>query len=163
LSAKKGFGTEETSKKKNKKIEPVLMQEKAEKPMNAGQKALEELRRQRAEAKDAELRKVRDMLAADKQVEQSPATIPEKVAQRMGQRMLPFVGVPLFLAMGTFVAFWYFATYKNMEFQPTVVAGTTSGLLFVGLMVRRLVGAGDSISLIKSELIHPFSIVIVSM
>jgi hypothetical protein len=142
LSAKKGFGAEETSKKKSRKSEPVVMQEKAETSTNAGQKALEELRRQRAEAKDAELRKVREMLAADKQVEQSPATIPEKVAQRMGQRMLPFVGAPLFLAMGTFVAFWYFATYKNMEFQPTVVAGTTSGLLFVGLMVRALVGSG---------------------
>jgi hypothetical protein len=53
--------------------------------------------------------------------------------------MLPFVGIPLFGGMGTFVAFWYLATYKNMEFQPAMVAFTTIAILVVGLLVRCLV------------------------
>lgn len=140
-SSGKGFGTEPPSAPK-KKAEPeaapstsaaVTSSDPA--PLNAGQKALAEMRRQRAEAKDAELRKVRDLLAADEQVQETPAAIPEKVAMRMGQRMLPFVGLPLFLGMGSFVGFWYMATYKNMEFQPAMVATTTVALLVVGLLV----------------------------
>jgi len=104
--------------------------------LNDGQRALAELRRQRAEQRDEELRKLRDLLAADQQLQDTPAAIPEKVAQRMGKRMLPFVGVPLFLALGTFVGFWYFATYKNVEFQPSVVASVTAGLMVVSLLVR---------------------------
>lgn len=84
----------------------------AQPSMNAGQKALAELRRQKAEDKDTELRKVREMLQADQQVQETAAAIPERVAQRMGKRMLPFVGIPLFLGMGTFVGFWYMATYR---------------------------------------------------
>ena len=63
--------------------------------VNAGQRALDEMRRQRAEQKDAELRKVRKMLQADEQLSSTPAAIPGKVAMRMGKRMLPFVGLPL--------------------------------------------------------------------
>jgi len=48
--------------------------------------------------------------------------------------MLPFVGVPLFGGMGAFVAFWYFATYKNYEFQPALVAFSTIAILVVGLL-----------------------------
>jgi Photosynthesis affected mutant 68 len=116
--------------------------------LNSGQAALEKMRRERAEAKDAELRKVREMLQADEQIRKRPssgddsstattaAAIPEKVAIRMGKRMIPFVGIPLFLAMGTFVGFWYMATYRGLEFQPVLVAGSTIFLLFVGLLVR---------------------------
>ena len=107
-----------------------------EQPVNAGQRALKEMRRQRAEEKDAELRRVRDLLQADAQLSETPAVIPETVAQRMGKRMLPFVGLPLFGGMGAFVAFWYLATYKNMEFQPALVAGSTIGILAIGLLVR---------------------------
>jgi len=53
---------------------------------------------------------------------------------RMGKRMLPFVGLPLFGGMGAFVAFWYFATYKNLEFQPALVAFTTIAMLAIGLV-----------------------------
>lgn len=76
------------------------------------------------------------MRSVDEFVRDDPtaAVIPEKVAMRMGQRMLPFVGVPLFGGMGAFVAFWYFATYKNVQFQPALVAFTTIGLLGVGLV-----------------------------
>ena len=105
-------------------------------PVNAGQRALAEMRRQRAEEKDAELQKVREMLEADRQVEQQAAAIPERVAQRMGKRMLPFVGLPLLGGMGCFVAFWYLATYKDMEFQPALVAGSTIAILVVSLLVR---------------------------
>ena len=102
---------------------------------NAGQRALAEMRRQRAKQKDAELRKVREMLQADKQLEETPAAIPERVAQRMGQRMLPFVGLPLLGGMGCFVAFWYLATYKGMEFQPVLVAISTIVTLVFSLLV----------------------------
>ena len=107
-------------------------------PMNAGQRALAEMRRQKAEEKDAELRRAREILQTDQQVSDTPAAIPEKVAQRMGARMLPFVGLPLFGGMGAFVGFWYFATYKNMEFEPIMVAVTTIGLLVAGLLVSAL-------------------------
>ena len=104
--------------------------------LNAGQRALEQMRRERAEQRDAELRRVRELLDTDKQVQEAPAAIPERVAQRMGQRMLPFVGLPLLGSMATFVAFWYLATYKNMEFQPSLVATATVFFLVVGLLVR---------------------------
>jgi Photosynthesis affected mutant 68 len=125
---------------------------KLTKKLNAGQVALEKMRRERAEAKDAELRKVREMLQADEQIRKRPSTtsstlndsesgstaasIPEKVAIRMGKRMIPFVGIPLFLAMGTFVGFWYMATYRGLEFQPALVAASTIILLFLSLVVR---------------------------
>jgi len=48
--------------------------------------------------------------------------------------MLPFVGLPLFGGMGVFVAFWYFATYKGLEFQPSLVAYSTIAVLAVGLL-----------------------------
>ena len=76
----------------------------------------------------------------DDMLRESPeaAAIPEKVAQRMGRRMLPFVGIPLFGAMGSFVGFWYMATYKDMEFQPVLVAGTSLALLAIGLVVSQM-------------------------
>ena len=81
------------------------------------------------------MRKVRELLQTDEQVQETPAAIPEKVANRMLGRMLPFVGIPLLLSLSGFVAFWYLATYKDMEFQPGLVAGTTIALLAVGLLV----------------------------
>jgi Photosynthesis affected mutant 68 len=106
---------------------------------NAGQRALQELRRQRAEERDQELRMLRDMMTADEQIQSSgSASIPENVAQRMGLRMLPFVGIPFFGGMGAFITFWYLATYKNMEFEPTLVAASTIVLLVIGLLVSFL-------------------------
>ena len=106
--------------------------------MNAGQRALQELRRQKIEERDQELRLVREMMQADEQVQNSgPMAIPEPVAQRMGRRMLPFVGIPFFGGMITFVTFWYYATYQNLQFEPTLVAASTIVLLVVGLLVRK--------------------------
>mmetsp|Transcript_10423 Transcript_10423/g.14727 ORF Transcript_10423/g.14727 Transcript_10423/m.14727 type:complete len:274 (+) Transcript_10423:166-987(+) len=105
-------------------------------PMNQGQKALENMRREQAEKRDAELRKVKEIITTDDLVREDAgaAAIPEKVAMRMGKRMLPFVGIPLFGGMGAFVAFWYFATYRDLEFQPALVAVTTIVLLAFGLL-----------------------------
>lgn len=64
----------------------------------------------------------------------SAAAIPERVAQRMGKRMLPFVGIPLFGTFASFIAFWYLAVYKDMEFQPAVVATTSFAFLASGLL-----------------------------
>jgi len=104
--------------------------------LTGGQEALARLRRQDAERRDEELRAIREMRDVDSIVKNDPnaAVIPERVAQRMGKRMLPFVGIPLFGVMGTFVLFWYFATYKNMEFQPTLVAYSTIGVMTIGLL-----------------------------
>jgi hypothetical protein len=106
---------------------------KAEK--NPGQKALENLRRERQAQRDEELRKVRDIRNVDKMLQESPESgvIPEKVATRMGARMLPFVGIPLFGSLITFVGFWYLTTVKNLEIQPTVVGTTTSVLMVLSL------------------------------
>ncbi|KAL7557206.1 hypothetical protein ACA910_001274 [Epithemia clementina (nom. ined.)] len=105
-----------------------------EEDMNAGQRALADLRRQRAEAKNAELERLRQLVETDQQVRETPAAIPEKVAQRMGARMLAFVGLPLTLTLGAFVVFWYMATYRNMEFQPGLVATSTIVLLATSLL-----------------------------
>jgi len=140
----KGFGsTPEPPKKKVQ--EDVASSPEAPKPappvipsasMNQGQKALENMRREQAEKRDAELRKVKEMIETDDLVREdaAAAAIPEKVAMRMGKRMLPFVGIPLFGGMGSFVAFWYFATYRDLEFQPALVAATTIALLVFGLL-----------------------------
>lgn len=106
--------------------------------MSQGARALAEMRRERAEKRNEELRRVRAMQEADALVREQPgaAAIPEKVARRMGARMLPFVGIPLIGGMGAFVGFWYMATYQDMEFQPALVAASTIGLLAFGLVVR---------------------------
>ena len=136
LHAKKGFGTQPDDSPKPATTAVSESNEKAEAPLNAGQKALAEMRRQRAEQKDAELRKVRELMQADQQMQETPASIPEEVAQRMGKRMLPFVGIPLFLTLGSFVAFWYLSVYQNYEFSPALVAGSSALLLVSGLLVR---------------------------
>jgi hypothetical protein len=101
-----------------------------------GADALSRLRRQKVEERNEELRQIRDLKSVDQQLQTAPnsAVIPEKVAQRMGKRMLPFVGVPLFGVMGAFITFWYLATYKNYEFQPALVAFSTIGILGAGLI-----------------------------
>jgi Photosynthesis affected mutant 68 len=147
-------------------VEPALAEKKPQsttteqqQQLNAGQRALEEMRRQRAEEKDAELRRVRELVQADEQLSEAPASIPEPVAQRMGKRMLPFVGLPLFAGMGAFVAFWYFATYKNVEFQPVLVAGSTIGILVVGLMVHtRVVMCWNRIDRKSSAVCRPLTL-----
>ncbi len=106
-----------------------------------GKAALDKMRREKAEERNAELQKMRELQETDQIMKETggeAAVIPEKVAQRMGKRMLPFVGIPLFGAMGAFVGFWYMATYRDMEFQPVLVAGTTIALLAIGLVVRKI-------------------------
>ena len=102
--------------------------------MNSGQRALAKMRAERQSKKDEELRRIAEIREMDAQVAEESAAIPERVAQRMGKRMLPFVGIPLFGGMGAFVAFWYFATYKGVEFEPVVVAATTIGMLAISLL-----------------------------
>lgn len=105
-------------------------------PLNTGSTRLKVLRRQEQQKRDDEIRKVRDLRSVDATLREDPgaAAIPEKVASRMGKRMLPFVGIPLFGSMATFVGFWYMATYKNMEFQPAIVATSTFVFLGIGLV-----------------------------
>lgn len=155
LKAAKGFGAKETPPPKNKQStsspftsddengtfgpdDSNPFPERQESDMSQGKSALEKLRRGRAEQRNEELRKVKQVQDVDALLREQPeaAVIPEKVAQRMGGRMLPFVGVPLFGAMGTFVGFWYMATYRDVEFEPALVAATTIVLLVVGLVVR---------------------------
>jgi hypothetical protein len=137
----KGFGAPPPAPKKPKKEEDAAkvattsaVAPAPAPPANAGQQSLMDMRRIKAEERDTELRKVKELREMDAAVAEAPAAIPERVAMRMGQRMLPLVGVPLFLGLGSFVGFWYFATYKDMEFQPVTVAVTTIGLLVVGLL-----------------------------
>lgn len=151
LHAGKGFGAKPPEKKPKERNEPVVADEKAVAAAPAaapvasepaapfktqGQRELENLRRQRAEKKDAELRKVKEIREIDASLMDNPgaAAIPDKVAGRMGARMLSFVGVPLIGSLGSFVVFWYLATYKNMEFQPALVAFTTIAFLAIGLI-----------------------------
>ncbi|KAL3927150.1 MAG: hypothetical protein SGBAC_013196 [Bacillariaceae sp.] len=166
LQAKsKGFGApKETSTPKTKKAAPVEPQqnqqqaapiskppattidnpfitaatapETDESGLTAGARALERMRRDRAETRNAELRKIKELqdVEASLQNNEQATAIPEKVAQRMGSRMLPFVGIPLFGSMAAFVGFWYMATYRDMEFQPALVAASTIAFLAIGLV-----------------------------
>ena len=162
LQAAKGFGAKEPPAPKKKKQEPAAVVSEAsssepvdpfpaEPPvMNQGQRALEQMRRERAEKRNEELRRVKEVQDVDAMLRDSPeaAVIPERVAQRMGKRLLPFVGIPLIGGMGLFVGFWYMATYRDMEFQPALVAASTIGLLAIGLVVRAF---GGNISLVCSS------------
>ncbi|KAL3902300.1 MAG: hypothetical protein SGILL_010872 [Bacillariaceae sp.] len=99
-----------------------------------GKAALERMIQERADARNAELQAIQQVQQIDDMVKDAPAAIPEKVAQRMGKRMLPFVGIPLFGSMASFIGFWYMATYRDMEFQPVLVATTSLVLLAVGIV-----------------------------
>jgi pyruvate/2-oxoglutarate dehydrogenase complex dihydrolipoamide acyltransferase (E2) component len=132
---------------------PFLDEQERQPELSQGKAALAKLRRQEAEKRNEELRKIKEVQQVDEMLRESPdaAAIPEKVAQRMGARMLPFVGIPLFGAMGSFVGFWYMATYRDMEFQPALVATVSLVLLAVGLVVSTLplqgISKGGDISL----------------
>jgi len=101
-----------------------------------GEATLQRLRAEAAKQKEDELRKIREIKSVDEFIRDDPnaAVIPEKVAMRMGARMLPFVGIPLFGGMAIFVGFWYFATVKGVVFQTGLVAAITIAALAVGLM-----------------------------
>ena len=103
---------------------------------------LQQLRSREAEKRDAELRKLRELRDADALLAEDAgaAAIPERVAQRMGKRMVPFVGIPLFGSFASFIGFWYLATYKDMEFQPAIVATTSFVFLAMGLLVSGWLG-----------------------
>jgi hypothetical protein len=105
--------------------------------ISKGKLALERMRREKAEQRQQELEKIRQVQTMDQMVRESPeaAVIPEKVAQRMGKRMLPFVGIPLLGSMTSIVGFWYMATYRDVEFQPVLVATTSLVLLAIGIVV----------------------------
>jgi hypothetical protein len=138
-SSGQGFGAPPPPPKKRdpeqqEQTSSPVVAENSQPPLNAGQKALQEMRRQQAEERDAQLRKLRDMLEMDATSVETPTAIPEKVATRMGQRMIGFVGIPLFLGLGSFVLFWYLATYQGIEIEPIYVAATTIILLAVGLL-----------------------------
>lgn len=141
MQAGKGFGAPQPPpppppKRKPEEPPASASTPTASTPLNGGQATLADLRRERAERRDAELRQLREVRTVDSQLREDPSSgaIPEQVAMRMGKRMLPFVGIPLIGGMGAFVAFWYLATYKNQEFQPALVAFTTIGMLGFGLL-----------------------------
>jgi len=113
------------------------MQSAVAQDTSRGKAALDKMRRESAEKRNAEIQKMKDVQEVDKMMLETggeAAVIPEKVAQRMGKRMLPFVGIPLFGGMAAFIGFWYMASYRDMEFQPVLVAGTTIALLAIGLV-----------------------------
>jgi len=148
MAKKKGFGKNVPTTKKSAPPQPAVdeieanpitesnIKKETEPSLGGGMDALARLRRAEAEKKNDELRAVRDLKQVDDYLVDNPdaAVIPEKVAMRMGKRMLPFVGIPLFGSLGSFVAFWYFATQKDQAFQPSLVAFSTIFILIIGLL-----------------------------
>lgn len=108
--------------------------------MSQGKSMLERMRREKVEQRNAELRAIKEVKDVDAMMRETPdaAAIPERVAQRMGKRMLPFVGIPLFGGMSTFVGFWYMATYRDTQYEPLMVAISTIGVLVASLLVRHV-------------------------
>jgi len=137
-SSGKGFGAPPPEPKRPQRSEDtkeeLFVDASIAPEKTVGEKTLMDMRRQRAEERDSELRKVKELREMDKSIIEAPAAIPERVAMRMGQRMLPFVGIPLFGGLGSFVTFWYLATYKDLQFEPLTVAVSTIGILVVGLL-----------------------------
>lgn len=123
LSAGKGFGGAKTNEQKPKVPPVVVAADNTDElsplpaPSSAdagaggggGSKLLAELRSREAEKRDMELTKLRELRETDRMLQEDggAAAIPERVAQRMGKRMLPFVGLPLFGSLASFVGFWY--------------------------------------------------------
>lgn len=151
LAAGKGFGEKPPptkQKKSSPSIEassapessPIATQEQQQQPKvtedNTGSKRLRELRSREAERRDEELKKIRALRETDAALQEDAgaAAIPEKVAQRMGKRMLPFVGIPLIGSFASFIGFWYMAVYRDQEFQPALVATTSFVFLAIGLL-----------------------------
>jgi hypothetical protein len=140
----KGFG-EKTIPKPKSSVVTIDTQEDNESSTpetpppqeNKGSTLLAQLRTRQAEERNAELQKIANLRKTDEALASDPgaAAIPERVAQRMGKRMLPFVGLPLFGSMASFVGFWYMATYRDMEFQPAIVATVSFVFLAMGLLV----------------------------
>jgi Photosynthesis affected mutant 68 len=139
-SKKKGFSTNSNSIVEEAVVAPTVVptleeSESAPASLNAGQEALAKMRRERAEARNAELRRMQELRETDEQLQQTPAVIPEPVAQRMTQRMIPFVAVPFLGTLGVFGTFWYLATYQNIKFETSMVAASTIAILVISLMV----------------------------
>ena len=120
LSAGKGFGGAKTDEQKPKvppvvvaadtdELSPLPSPSSAETGGGGGSKLLAELRSREAEKRDMELTKLRELRETDRMLQEDggAAAIPERVAQRMGKRMPPFVGLPLFGSLASFVGFWY--------------------------------------------------------
>jgi len=103
---------------------------------SAGKEALAKLRQADMQRRQEELKSMQQLQEIDQSLKEDPslAVIPEKVAVRMGKRMLPFVGLPLFGSMITFVLFWYLATYKDLAIPTVLVAYATIGILVIGLL-----------------------------
>jgi len=80
------------------------------------------------------LDKVQQLKDIDKQVAEAPASIPEDVATNMVTRMVPFVGIPMTLAVGSFGFFYYMARFKDQVYPTILVATVTVGFLAVGLL-----------------------------
>lgn len=145
LSSGKGFGEKTAPKIKPKPSpttepqieEPTSLDEPTPSQENKGSTLLAAMRTRQAEERNAELQKIAELRRTDEALMEDPgaAAIPERVAQRMGKRMFPFVGLPLIGSMASFVGFWYMATYKDMEFQPAIVASVSFVFLAVGLLV----------------------------
>ncbi len=149
LSAGKGFGEKPPTKQKpspsiietsTDEASPVATTQEFQPTKvtedNTGSKRLRELRSREAERRDEELKKLRALRETDAALREDAgaAAIPEKVAQRMGKRMIPFVGIPLFGTFASFIGFWYMAVYRDQEFQPALVATTSFVFLAVGLL-----------------------------
>lgn len=104
------FAAVDNVKQKDSKSQPV-------EEISRGKLALERMRRKKAEERNVELQQMKQVKDVDQLVRETgggAAVIPEKVAQRMGKRMLPFVGIPLLGGMGSFVGFWYMVRYIRL-------------------------------------------------
>ena len=85
-------------------------------------------------------RKIDILKAAERlKVEDSVArvgggVIPTRVADRMTGRMIPFVGLPLLGAVGSFGYFYYSALKLDQQYSTMLVASVTVFWLVVGLL-----------------------------
>jgi len=147
-SSGKGFGKTNTISSKTKITKPlidendikntqeIVVSSASTSSKSAGKEALEKLRQADNQRRNEELKSMQQLQEIDQSLRDDPslAVIPEKVAARMGKRMLPFVGLPLFGSMLTFVLFWYLARYKDFSIPTVLVAYATSAILILGLM-----------------------------
>ncbi|GMH64285.1 hypothetical protein TrLO_g14600 [Triparma laevis f. longispina] len=95
---------------------------------------LAELEAKRVSEKAAILDTAISLTEEDDAAREGGGVIPEDVAKRMTNRMLPFVGIPFGGCVALFCWFYYQAKVENVRYEPMLVASGTVGLLVVGLL-----------------------------
>jgi len=139
----KGFGGASKPPKKKKKTKAVaappmptasvksIERSELDDAEARGRRLLEEMRQSSGEPA---FRKPNQVVLTEEEtrpLDPTEGVMPEEVANRMLNRILPFTAAPIALAVFVFIGFWYANTQLQMDLPPTYVAYATQALLLL--------------------------------